>query len=155
MKKIANFHSMLTLLVAIMLGLCISSCGNDDDSDIDDIYPTGDINSAVVGTWKGHWGYSDDYLWDEKITFKKNGTFERINDYNDIRHPEDSFYHVESGRWSASEDVITFVTLKYSGFKESDDMYPGKVKQEGYTVKGDILTLYDLKTGGDNKYIRQ
>lgn len=126
------------VLMAVMMAVTFSACGNDDDED-DDFIGGGSSSrdSALVGTWK--WVEEDDgWKETEVYKFKSDGTFEES--YTGVYEGETEKSWVK-GKWETVEGVL-FMTVKSFGGDLDDEVHEGMRVGVPYSVNGKKLSFY-------------
>ncbi len=93
-----------TVAITVMSCLCLTSCGDDDDSD--------SVSSLLIGTWR--WDTEDGYCWFE---FKNDGTYS----YHEVlitSNGKEDEYDDEYGTYSVRAEKYIDCTYYVSGIAE-------------------------------------
>ena len=97
MKSKKNLWSVLVIMMGLVVSICFTSCGDDDEN-----------TNPFVGTWSCSKHYIDRISWDggtDTYTFKSNGTYEwKCRGWDD-----------ESGNYYYNESLKTLTVTNQRG----------------------------------------
>lgn len=124
------------LLVAILMSVSMTACGDDDDDEPAD---PANHDPALIGTWE--YKYVDnvyDYSELERITFKANGNWEIYQEYIDYEDDEKEVGKLV-GTWTTRNNYVTMICTGVKGDVDKDEI--GDKSTAHYNVQGNTLYL--------------
>lgn len=126
MKKTFRMFGMA--LMAILLAVSFTACGDDDDDEPAD---PATHDQELIGSWTYH--YEDSDWWETTdITFHANGEFEVNETYWDEEDGKESYWAV--GEWETDNGYLTLLVTKCS---DRDEI--GETNEGSYYIVGNQL----------------